>query len=60
MTRFYTWAKSVEGPSLPSQRNPDVELGHGSTNKTNISAGKDQLEHAEHAEHQVTGEKHVK
>jgi len=56
-TMFYTWAKSVEGPSLPSQRTPDVELGHSSTNKTNTLTGKDQLEHAEH---QVTGEKHVK
>lgn len=43
MIRFYTWAKSVESPPLPSQRNADVELGHGSTNKTNTTS---RLDHA--------------
>ena len=45
MIRFYTWAKSVENP-LPSQRNPDVELGTK------------RLEHA--GSGQVTDEKDVR
>jgi len=39
-TMLYTWAKSVESPPLPCQRNPDVQLGH--TNKTTLSS-QDQL-----------------
>jgi GDP-fucose transporter C1 len=58
MIRFYTWAKSLESPPLPSQRIADVELGHGSTNKRNTSANKDRLEHA--VSGQVTDEKDVR
>jgi solute carrier family 35 (GDP-fucose transporter), member C1 len=46
-TMFYTWAKSVESLPLPSQRNPDVELGT-----------KSRLEHA--VSGQVTDEKDVR
>jgi len=49
MTRFYTWAKSVENPSPPSQRNSDVELGHGANKGRTMS---EQVE-------QVTNEKDV-
>ena len=57
MIRFYTWAKSVESPPLPSQRTADVELGHGS-NKKNASANKGRLEHAVLG--QVTDKKDVR
>lgn len=56
--RFYTWAKSVESPPLPSQRTADVELGHGSTNKTNTFPNKGRMEHA--VSGQVTDEKDVR
>ena len=55
MIRFYTWAKSIESPPLSSQRHPDVEHGHGSTNKMYT---KSRLEHA--VSGQVTDEKNVR
>jgi len=57
-TMFYTWAKSVESPLLPSHRNPDVELGQGSTNKMNTFANKGRPEDA--VSGQVTDEKDVR
>jgi GDP-fucose transporter C1 len=61
-TMFYTWAKSVESPPLPSQRNPDVELGHSlsSTNKMNTSANKGRSEPTRSGHVQVTDEKDVR
>jgi len=50
---YYTWVKSVESPSPPPQRNPDVELGHGTN--TNNWASKGQPDHA--VLEQVTDEK---